>query len=141
MQYNTMVCSLTTIGLAQIQKVSTRISGIPHNLLNLLLAQNPILLAIVRLNDHDSDTAHPQEIPHLKRMTGHGMLPISEQPTRARMPTEGLGGGHDPEALAVGGDQELTGAGIGELVPLELAADGGGVLGPEVVGVGAISLV
>ncbi len=56
------------------------------------------------------------------------------------MPTEGLGGGYDPEALAVGGDQELTGAGIGELVPLELAADGGGVLGPEVVGVGAISV-
>ena len=56
------------------------------------------------------------------------------------MATEGLGGGDHPERSAVSRDQQLTGARVGQLVALELAADVRGVFSSEIEGGGAVAV-
>lgn len=71
-------------------------------------------------------------------MVHHGVLSIAEEPTCAGMAREGFGGGNDPVGFVVGCDEELTGAGVGQFVALEFAADVVGVFGAEVVVGGAV---
>lgn len=56
------------------------------------------------------------------------------------MAAERLGGGNDPKGFVVGGDEELTGPGVGQFVALEFAADVGGVFGSEVERGGAVTV-
>ena len=79
-------------------------SYIPHHLLNIVLAQNPILLPIVRLNDRHSHTLYPQEVPDPDNMTCQRMLPISQETAHPRLLTEGFWYQYDPEEFGVCGD-------------------------------------
>ena len=115
-----------------IEKTSPVVRGVLHYLLYLLLAQDAILPAIVRFDHNHAHAPHAQKIPHLKRVHRRRVLPIPQQTTSARVAAESLRGGDDPKRLVMRRHEELARPRVGQLVPLELPADVGGVLAPEV---------
>ena len=83
-------------------------------------------------NDHHPNRPDPQKVSHLHGMRRRRVFAIPQQSAGPGMSGKGFGGGYDPEILPVRRHQQLTGPGVGEFVPTELASNLCGVFGPQI---------
>ena len=127
---------LTAIGLLQVEESTIRIGCVLHDFLDLLFAEYAVLHAVVGFDHDHAHGSDAEEVPHLQRVRGRWVLPISQEPAGAGVSRKGLRGRNDPEVLSVRCYEQLASAGVGKLVPLELPPYVHGVFRPKVDGVG-----